>query len=75
MRLAIDPIRTEADYGAALARADALMDAEPGTLDGDYLDVLVRVIEAYEALQWPTPTAPSSTDEPQATKAKNPPAM
>jgi len=36
----IKAIRNEADYEAALARIDALMDAEPETAEGDELDVL-----------------------------------
>ncbi|HEY0025483.1 MAG TPA: transcriptional regulator [Longimicrobium sp.] len=56
MNLAIHPIRTEADYKAALARVDTLMNAEPGTPDGDHLDVLVTLIEAYEARHWPIPS-------------------
>lgn len=44
----IKPIRTEADYEAALARIDALMDAEPGTAEGDELDVLADLVEHYE---------------------------
>lgn len=63
MTLTIHPIRTEADYHAALARVHALMDAEPGTSDGDDLDVLVTLIKAYEARHWPIPIARSSTDE------------
>jgi HTH-type transcriptional regulator/antitoxin HigA len=55
MSLAIHPIRTEADYEAALARVDALMNAGPGTPDGDHLDVLVTLIEAYEVRHWPIP--------------------
>jgi HTH-type transcriptional regulator/antitoxin HigA len=46
------PIRTEADYDAALAEADGLMDAAAGTPEGDRLDSLVRRIEAYEARRW-----------------------
>ena len=49
----IKPIRTEADYDAALAAIDALMDAEPGTAEGDRLDVLVTLVEAYEEKHWP----------------------
>lgn len=41
----IRPIRTEADYDAALARIDALMD-DPSALDE--LDVLTTLVEAYE---------------------------
>jgi HTH-type transcriptional regulator/antitoxin HigA len=44
----IKAIRTEADYKAALARADALMDAEAGTPAGDELDVLADLVEHYE---------------------------
>jgi HTH-type transcriptional regulator/antitoxin HigA len=44
----IRAIRTEADYKAALARIDALMDAEFGTPDGDELDVLTDLVGLYE---------------------------
>lgn len=44
----IKAIRTEAHYEAALARIDELMDAEPGTPDGDELDVLTDLVEHYE---------------------------
>jgi HTH-type transcriptional regulator/antitoxin HigA len=43
-----DTIRTEGDYEAALARIDALMDAEPGTPEGEELDVLTNLVEHYE---------------------------
>ena len=49
----IKPIKTEADYDAALAEIATLMDAEPGTPEGDRLDVLVTLVEAYEAKRWP----------------------
>jgi len=49
----IRAIRTEADYQAALARIDALMDAEFGTPDGDELDVLTDLVEFYEARHVP----------------------
>jgi HTH-type transcriptional regulator / antitoxin HigA len=45
----IKPIRTEADYEAALARIDALMNAESGTPEGEELDVLADLVELYEA--------------------------
>jgi HTH-type transcriptional regulator/antitoxin HigA len=48
----IKPIRTEADYDAALAEIDTVMDAEPGTPEGDQLDILVTLVEAYEARHW-----------------------
>jgi HTH-type transcriptional regulator/antitoxin HigA len=48
----IKPIKSEADYDAALAEITSLMDAEPGTPEGDRLDVLVTLVEAYEAKHW-----------------------
>jgi HTH-type transcriptional regulator / antitoxin HigA len=55
----IRAIRTEADHKAALARIDALMDAEYGTPEGDELDVLIDLVELYEARHVPMgyPTA------------------
>ena len=52
MEIKVRPIRTEEDYEAALAEVDKLMDAAPGTPEGDRLDVLVTLIEAYEARHW-----------------------
>lgn len=49
----IRPIRTEADYEAALAAIDRLMDAKPGSLEGDRLDVLTTLVQAYEAKHYP----------------------
>jgi HTH-type transcriptional regulator / antitoxin HigA len=56
MEIKVRPIRNEEDYEAALAEVDGLMDTVPGTLDGARLDVLVTLIEAYEARQWPIDT-------------------
>jgi HTH-type transcriptional regulator / antitoxin HigA len=44
----IKPIRTKADYRAALKDVEGLMSARAGTDDGERLDVLVTLIEAYE---------------------------
>ena len=49
----IKPIKNEADYDAALVRVDALMDAKPDTPEGDELDILVTLIEKYEAQHYP----------------------
>ena len=49
----VRPIRTEADYAAALARVDELMDAEVGSQEGDELDILVELVEAYESKHEP----------------------
>jgi HTH-type transcriptional regulator/antitoxin HigA len=45
----IRPIRNETEYEGALREIDALFDAEPGTPAADKLEVLVILIEAYEA--------------------------
>ncbi|HEX8211522.1 MAG TPA: helix-turn-helix domain-containing protein [Longimicrobium sp.] len=52
MEIMVRPIHTEEDYDATLALVATLMDAEPGTPEGDRLDVLVTLIEAYEARHW-----------------------
>lgn len=49
----IAPIRTEADYEAALKEIEQVMDAEPDTPEGDRLDVLVTLVQAYEAKHHP----------------------
>ena len=49
----ITPIRTEADYKAALDRIETLMDAHENTPEGDLLDVLVTLVEAYERKHYP----------------------
>ncbi len=51
--MGIRPIRTKADYRAALKEVERLWDAEPGTPAGDRVDVLVTLIEAYEAKHFP----------------------
>ena len=49
----ITPIKTDADYRAALAEIEALMNAEPDTPDGDRLDVVATLVETYEARRFP----------------------
>lgn len=49
----IKPIRTDTDYRAALKEVETLMMAEPNTPEGEKLDVLVTLIEAYERKQFP----------------------
>lgn len=45
----IHPIRTEADHEAAVARIAELMGAKPSTAEGDELDILATLVDAYEA--------------------------
>jgi len=49
----IRPIRTDEDHRAALAEIDALWGAAQGTDAGDKLDVLLALVEIYEAKRWP----------------------
>ncbi len=51
----IKPIKTEQDYQEALREVDRLIDAESNTPDGDKLDILVTLIEAYEEKNHPVP--------------------
>jgi HTH-type transcriptional regulator/antitoxin HigA len=46
------PIRTEADYNAALTEIETLWDAPVGTPDGDKLDVLIALVVYYEDQHW-----------------------
>ncbi|MGH8337778.1 MAG: helix-turn-helix domain-containing protein, partial [Gammaproteobacteria bacterium] len=49
----IKPIRTESDHAEALRLIERLWGAKAGTRDGDRLEVLVTLIEAYEREHWP----------------------
>jgi HTH-type transcriptional regulator / antitoxin HigA len=51
----IKPIRTDADHDAALREIETLWGAKDGTADGDRLDVLVTLTEAFEERRWPLP--------------------
>ena len=44
----IKPIKTKADYRAVLKEIESLMSARPNTPEGERLDVLVTLVEAYE---------------------------
>ena len=61
----IKPIRTKADYRAALKEIENLMHAEAGTPEGERLDVLATLVEAYERKHFPMDcpirTKPSSS--------------
>jgi len=51
----INLIRDEAGYEATLARIDSLMDAGPGTPEGEELDILVMLVESYEKGRYEIP--------------------
>src|SRR5665213_2541439 len=49
----VKPIRTEADYEAAMKEVETLWGAASGAPQGDRLDVIATLIDAYEALHHP----------------------
>jgi len=52
----IRPIRTDEEHRAALAKIEACWGAPEGTEEGDKLDVLLALVELYEAKRWPIDT-------------------
>jgi HTH-type transcriptional regulator/antitoxin HigA len=53
MAIELKPIRTKADYANALAEVERLWGAKSGTPEGDRLDVLATLIDAYETEHYP----------------------
>ena len=49
----VRPIRNDEDYRATLREIELLMTAGPGTPEGERLDVLVTLVEAYERMHFP----------------------
>lgn len=49
----LKPIRSERDYEAALAEVELLWGAGSGTPDGDRLDILATLSDAWEAKHYP----------------------
>ena len=49
----IEPIRTDGDYRRTLAEIEGLMTAERDTPEGDRLDILATLVEAWEAQHYP----------------------
>jgi HTH-type transcriptional regulator / antitoxin HigA len=49
----LKPIRSEADYEAALAEVERLWGAPAASPEGDRLDVLATLIDAYESEHFP----------------------
>ena len=49
----VTPIRSKRDYRRTLGEIEGLMGARRGTPDGDRLDVLVTLVEAWEARHYP----------------------
>ena len=59
----VHPIHTEADYKATLKEISALVELDPdlGTPEGDRLDILATLAQAYEAKHMPI-TAPDPVE-------------
>ena len=53
MAAEVKPIRTDGDHEAALKEIERLWGAKAGTRDGDRLDVLATLVDAYEAQHYP----------------------
>jgi len=53
MKDELKPIRIEADYRRAMAELERLWGAKSGTREGDRLDVLATLVEAYERQHYP----------------------
>lgn len=51
--MTIKPIKNKKDYQAAITRLEAIFDAKPGTPEGDELEVMGILIDAYEQDQYP----------------------
>lgn len=49
----IKPIKTDTDHQAALKEIESLMMAGPDTSEGETLDVMVTLVEAYETKHFP----------------------
>ena len=49
LQMDIKPIKTKRDHRRALKDIEGLMQAKPGTPEGDRLDILVTLVEAWEA--------------------------
>lgn len=50
---AVKPIKTKADYNAAVEEMRRLWGAKSGSPEGDRLDVLATLVDAYETRQFP----------------------
>jgi HTH-type transcriptional regulator/antitoxin HigA len=55
--MTIRPIKTPKDHESALKRIESLMLAKPGTDEGDELDVLATLVDAYEVTHFPIQSA------------------
>jgi HTH-type transcriptional regulator / antitoxin HigA len=60
--MSIEVIQTTGDYEATLKAIELLMNAKANTPQGDRLDALVTLVEAYEWTHFPTDKGTSHPD-------------
>lgn len=53
----IRPIRNDEDHKAAVREIEMLWGAPENSAEGDRLDILATLVDAYEAKRWPIPDA------------------
>lgn len=53
----LKPIKTKADYDSALREIERLWGAGEGTPEGDRLEILATLVEAYEGAHFPVDSA------------------
>lgn len=53
--MALPPLTNEQEHAAALDRIELLLEAEPGTPEGNEFDELVQLIKEYEDIHYPMP--------------------
>jgi HTH-type transcriptional regulator/antitoxin HigA len=51
--MTMKPINSEEDYSAALREIERLWGADEGTNEGDRLEMLTTLVEAYEQVHYP----------------------
>ena len=61
MIMEIKPIKTEAEYEAALKEIEQLWESNYGSPEGDKLDALVTLVKAYEEEHYPIPQPERTT--------------
>ena len=54
----VKPIKSDADYRVALKEIETLMSAQPDSPEGEKLDVLATLVEAYEHKHYPLDLPP-----------------
>jgi HTH-type transcriptional regulator / antitoxin HigA len=53
MASTIKPIRSDTDHELAITRIETLWGAADGTPEGDELEALAILVDAYEKIRWP----------------------